>query len=244
MRFCYSLLLWICLLPAFALPPGFVYLSDIDPSIIQEMRYAGAHNFVGKPIDGYEVNECILTKSAAYALAKVQKDLRHLSLSLKVYDCYRPVRAVTQFIAWSRDLRDQTMKDEFYPSVNKADFFSLGFVAERSGHNRGSTIDLTLVPIPTPAEPDYRPGQTLVACTAAYAKRYADNSINMGTGFDCMDDKSSTFSAAISVAALENRLQLRKLMKKHGFAPYDKEWWHFTLKQEPYPQTYFDFPVQ
>jgi D-alanyl-D-alanine dipeptidase len=233
-----------CISNIYALPPGFVYLKTVDPSILQDMRYAGYHNFIGKPIVGYESGECILTRAAATALAKVQAELKKSNLSLKVYDCYRPQMAVNEFIRWSKKPNDQQMKMEFYPNVNKIDFFRLGYAAQKSEHSHGSTVDLTLVAIPTPPSADYHSGDKLVSCFAAYGKRFGDNSIDMGTGFDCMDPRSFSASRAVSQIAHANRMQLRHIMQQYGFSPYGKEWWHFTLKNEPFPSTYFNFPVK
>jgi D-alanyl-D-alanine dipeptidase len=228
---------------AYALPDGFLYLHDVDQSILQEIRYASDHNFVGRKIKGYEDNVCILTKEAALALAKVQVELRQLSLALKVYDCYRPKSAVDDFIVWSQDKKENAMKAEFYPNVYKANLFTLQYIAKKSGHSRGSTIDLTIVPLPTPKQSIYHPKDKLIACTAPYQERLEDNSINMGTGYDCLD-KLSHMNKSVSADAIINRKLLRKMMEKYHFIPYSKEWWHFTLKEEPYPHTYFDFPVK
>ena len=226
------------------LPPGFVYLNTVDPTIVQELRYAGYHNFLGRPVKGYEkASGCILTQEAAQALKKVQTELRKSSLSLKVYDCYRPQRAVNDFIAWSKKPEEQQMKAEFYPRVNKADVFSLGYVAEKSGHSRGSTMDLTIVPLPLPPQEFYHRGQKLFACYGPYRLRFHDNSINMGSGYDCLDEAAHVDYEAISGVAHYNRLILNKQMVKQGFKPYPKEWWHFTLKNEPFPETYFNFPL-
>lgn len=186
---------------AYALPPGFVYLHQVDSSILQDMRYAGQHNFVGKPIRGYEKKRCILTKQTAEALSKVQKELQQSSLSLKVYDCYRPTDAVSEFVSWSQLPKHQEMKAEFYPDTNKADVFKLGYVAEKSGHSRGSTVDITIVAMPFLPQPNYRPGQKLVSCKAPYLQRYRDNSIDMGTGYDCMDERSYPSNQDISLVA-------------------------------------------
>lgn len=226
------------------LPSGFVYLHDLAPFIIQDMRYAGYHNFIGRPIHGYEAPQCILTLQAAKALSNVEAALLKSHLTLKVYDCYRPQRAVDDFIKWSQDPSDQLMKNEFYPRVNKKDFFTLGYVAAKSGHTRGSTVDLTIVPLPAQTEPVYHSGEPLTACFAPVGERFRDNSINMGTGFDCMDETAHTFNASMSKQAKHNRMLLRSLMVKYGFEPYNKEWWHFTLKDEPYPNTYFNFVVK
>jgi D-alanyl-D-alanine dipeptidase len=167
-----------------------------------------------------------------------------MGLGLKVYDCYRPQGSVNQFIAWSEDPDADIMKAEFYPRVNKADLFKLGYIAAQSSHSRGSTVDLTIVPIPTPLEPVYQPGEPLVACYAPYNERYQDNSIDMGTGFDCMDPLAAPDNKEVSLLAQHNRQLLQSEMEKFGFMPYSHEWWHFTLQNEPYPNTYFNFPIE
>ncbi len=230
-------------LKLFALPNGFVYLKNVSPSIIQDVRYAGYHNFVGRPIEGYQAAECVLSKPAAVALKNVQQELLKSNFSLKVFDCYRPQRAVNDFITWSQQVGQNPMQAEFYPSVNKKDFFKLGYVAARSGHTRGSTVDLTIVPVPTLQAGQYHRGQKLVACTAAYHKRFYDSGIDMGTGFDCLDRASHITNHKIGTVAYSGRMLLRKIMLKNGFEPYDQEWWHFTLRNEPYPNRYFNFPI-
>jgi len=220
----------------------FVYLRQIDPTIAQDMRYAGYHNFIGRPIKGYEAAECMLTQKAAMALADVQSAVKPLGLSVKVYDCYRPKAAVSDFFTWSKKPNDQKMKAEFYPRVNKKDFFRLGYICKMSGHTRGSTVDLTLIPLSSSQIP-YRRGEKLVSCIAPFYARYQDNSIDMGTGFDCMDPYSSPFVKTINRKAFSNRMLLRNMMIKHGFIPNPTEWWHFTLRDEPYPHAYFNFPI-
>jgi D-alanyl-D-alanine dipeptidase len=224
-----------------ALPTGFVYLRDVAATIRQDMRYHGAHNFVGRPIAGYLAPECILTAPAAHALARVQAELAASSLSLTVYDCYRPQRAVDDFLAWGRNASDQKMKAEFYPRVDKADFVKLGYVADKSGHTRGSAVDLAIVPLPPVAPGPYLDGAPKIDCAAP--GRWRDGSLDFGTAFDCMDEASHVDATALPPAVLRNRALLRGLMLKHGFKGYDKEWWHYTLANEPFPQTYFDFPV-
>lgn len=228
---------------SYALPEGFVYLEDYAPDIIQDMRYATHHNFVGRPIDGYLKGRCILTKAAAQKLSSVQSALAPLGYGLKVYDCYRPKRAVKDFIAWSQKPNQEAMKGEFYPRVAKRDFFRKGYVAKYSGHSRGSTVDLTMVKLPAKPQAVYHRGDSLQACYAPKEKRFKDNSVDMGTGFDCFDKKSYPSSRRIPKRAYQNRMRLRDVMKAHGFRPYRKEWWHFTLRNEPYRRQYFDFPV-
>ena len=226
------------------LPQGFVYLDTVDPTILNELRYSVHHNFVGRPIIGYEGQRVIMTRQAAQALARVQRDLRPQGLTLKVYDAYRPQRAVDNFVAWSLDVADSSMKAEFYPRVDKARVFDLGYVARRSGHSRGSTVDLTLVPLDVPAQASYRPGDPLVDGCAAKGVRFDDNSLDMGTGFDVFDPLSHTDSPLIKGAGRVNRDLLRGLMDHHGFQNLETEWWHYTLRDEPFPETYFDFVVR
>jgi D-alanyl-D-alanine dipeptidase len=224
------------------LPTGFVYLKDIDPSILQDIRYASYHNFIGYPLKGYRAAECVLTEKTAKVLSEIQKELKSHALSLKVYDCYRPQMTVDQFKQWSLTSQ-QEMRAEFYPRVPKKYFFQKGYVSARSGHSRGSTIDLTLVPIPTPPQTEYRPGQKLFACTADYLQRFRDNSIDMGTGYDCFDMLAHPYNQNISATAYQNRMLLRNMMFKHGFKGILTEWWHFTLIDEPYRHIYFNFLV-
>ena len=223
---------------------GFVNLSDLIPSLPLEIRYYGEHNFLGRPVDGYRAPKCLLTRPTAEALAKVQADLRPFSLSLKIYDCYRPQAAVDHFVRWAKDVDDRRMQPEFYPLVDKAHLFRDGYIDSRSGHSRGSTVDLTIVPLPLPSQPAYRAGQPLAACYLPAGERFADNSIDMGTGFDCFDERSHPANREMGLPQRINRLLLKTLMEKHGFRHYDKEWWHFTLNGEPYPDTYFTFPIE
>ncbi len=225
------------------LPEGFVYLHDIEPSIIQEIRYASYHNFVGRPLSGYHKPVCILTKEAATALQKVQKKLLRQGYSLKVYDCYRPQTAVNDIKIWSKKKQEQSMKKEFFPRENKADFFKKGYVAAYSGHSRGSTVDLTIIKTNQQEQEIYYKSQPLVACYANYRQRFRDNSIDFGTGFDCLDKTARYHYPGISKQAYHNRKFFRHSMQQAGFKPYPKEWWHFTLKKEPFKH-YFDFPVQ
>jgi zinc D-Ala-D-Ala dipeptidase len=200
-------------------PVAFVDAATVVPGLIVEMRYAGAHNFVGRPIDGYEAPRCLLTKAAANALAGVAKDVAAYGLVIKVFDCYRPTRAVANFVRWARDLNDTAGKAEFYPDVDKRTLFRDGYIASQSGHSRGSTIDLTL------AHADGR-------------------QLDMGTAFDFFSAKSWPNSSGVSHDAMVNRGELRTAMQHNGFRPYEREWWHFTLRGEPFPDTYFDFPVR
>lgn len=225
-----------------SLPDGFVYLESVAPNIAQDMRYAKMHNFIGHPIRGYDAEKCILTEQAAKALAQVQAELMRSRLSLKVFDCYRPTMAVDAFFAWSLLPQQQEMKAEFYPNVDKKDFFKLGYVARKSGHSRGSTVDLTIIPLGGLSD-TYVPQQTLESCTQPYQQRFFDGALDFGTGYDCMDPLSHG-SAKVNLVARANRVMLRDIMDQYGFGPYPEEWWHFTLRNEPFPDTYFNFPIR
>lgn len=224
--------------------PDFVALEEIDPSIIQEIRYAGSHNFIGRPITGYKAEKCLLTRKAAQALMAVQSELKSYSLSLKVYDCYRPQRAVSDFSAWAKDGSDTKMKKEFYPRLEKTSLFKDGYIAEKSGHSRGSTVDITIVPLPVPAQSEFKSGQSLQACYLPKHKRFNDNSLDMGTGFDCCDVLSHTANPDMTATQKRNRLLLKSTMEKFGFKNLAEEWWHYTLRDEPYPNQYFDFEIK
>jgi len=225
-------------------PKNFVDVITIIPSIVLDIRYYTPHNFVGEKIDGYNAPKCLLTNQAAQALAKVQELLLRQSLSLKVYDCYRPQRAVNHFVRWSKDPDDIKTKKEFYPTVDKRKLFKDGYLATRSSHSRGSTLDLTIVPVPTPPQADYTPGQTLFECYLPADQRFKDNSIDMGTGFDCLHDLSHFNHPKLDAVVHQNRQLLKTFMEKYGFENYDKEWWHYSFKNEPYPNTYFDFIIE
>ncbi len=190
------------------------------PGLVVDMRYAGTHNFVGARVDGYAAPVCLLTKPAAQALALVQRDLAASGFGLKVFDCYRPARAVRHFIRWARDARDTRTKAEFYPAVDKRQLFALGYIAPQSRHSRGSTVDLGLVKLADKSEPD------------------------MGTPFDTFSPRSWLHDTQVSAEARRNRALLAAAMRRRGFIAYDREWWHFTLRGEPYPATYFDFTVR
>ncbi|GHA90300.1 D-alanyl-D-alanine dipeptidase [Streptomyces tendae] len=224
-------------------PEDFVALRAVDPTIIEEMRYVTAHNFVGERVDGYRQPLCILTRPAAEALHRAQTRLLRQGYSLKVYDCYRPQRAVDHFVRWAEDLDDQDMKAEFYPDVDKTRLFADGYIAEKSGHSRGSTVDLTLVRLPARPTRPYHPGQPLVPCFAPQDERFPDNSVDMGTGYDCFDTRSHTLDPRIQGVQRANRLLLKDTLEDAGLVNLPEEWWHFTYKPESYPDTYFDFPV-
>lgn len=224
-------------------PDSFVKLSNIVPSIQQDIRYYSAHNFVGKPINGYQAPICEVTLPTAKALSKVQTQLIAFGLSLKVYDCYRPQRGVNDFIDWAKEINNIKMRDEFYRHVNKDQLFQDGYIAMRSGHSRGSTVDLTIVPLHSDI-PTYDPKAKLKDCSLDQAKRSLDNSLDFGTGYDCFSLKSHPGYQGLTPQVKLNRLLLKTLMLNAGFKPLSTEWWHFTLKNEPYPNTYFNFPIK
>jgi D-alanyl-D-alanine dipeptidase len=228
-------------LAADAMPDGFVYLRDVDPTIQQDIRYAGSRNFTGKPVDGYDAAECVLVRQAAEALKAVQDDLRSKGLALKMYDCYRPARAVAAFVEWTKKPDDPESKAIHYPRIAKSALIP-DYIAPHSGHSRGATVDLTLVPIdagPSPAGEDVK----TQACTAPQTGQATDGSLVMGTSFDCFDTKANLGAPGLSALERENRETLRAAMQAHGFKDYRPEWWHFTLEAEPYPDTIFDFPI-
>jgi D-alanyl-D-alanine dipeptidase len=222
-------------------PRDFVALDRYAPAILHDIRYFSDHNFVGRPIRGYRRPLCLLTRDTARALRRAQRRLRGRGLTLKVYDCYRPQRAVDDFVRWARDRDATEMRRELYPRVAKHRLFADGYIAQRSGHSRGSTVDLTLVRRPAAAQPDWRPG-AFGRCFDA--DRFPDNSVDMGTGYDCFDTLAATLDPRIDGVPRRNRLLLKRTLEAVGFVNYAKEWWHFTLSEETYPRRHFDFPVR
>ncbi|MGE8187507.1 M15 family metallopeptidase [Pseudomonas sp. NPDC086278] len=219
-----------------------VYLRSIDPSIEQDMRYAGAHNFTGHRLDGYDAAECVLSRDTAEALARVQKTLQAEGYGLKVFDCYRPSRAVADMGRFATEPGDPR-KVEFYPRVDKQDFWRLGYVARVSGHSRGSTVDLTLTgPSALPAA-TWSPSAAQVDCTAPYEQRWHDGGLDMGTGYDCFDERAHTANPSINATAKANRQRLGSAMEKQGFTGYPQEWWHFTLGSNGAQRDVMDFPI-
>ncbi|MCF8272483.1 MAG: M15 family metallopeptidase [Flavobacteriaceae bacterium] len=202
------------------LPEGFVYAEHVIPDLNVELRYYTSYNFVGSPINGYQTNSLILTKEAANALKQVQVELLKQNLCLKIYDGYRPQRAVNHFIIWARNLNDTINKHIFYPNVNKSDLFNEGYIATHSGHSRGSTLDVTIID-----------GNTGIP-------------LDMGSPYDFFGEESWVDYQDISEKQKANRQILQDVMLKYGFRNYPKEWWHFTLRQEPFPETYFDFVIE
>lgn len=211
---------------------GFVNITDVVPDVILEVRYFGTYNFVGARIDGYEQPTALLTREAADSLRAVSEDLKARGYRLKIYDAYRPQMGVDHFVRWGQDLDDTLMKPYFYPNESKDSLFIKDYIATRSGHSRGSTLDLTLFDMRTEKEVDM--GGTF----DWFGKEsHPDCGGNPETGTYRPND-------TITAQQFANRMLLRTVMLDHGFKPYDCEWWHFTLKNEPYPDTYFEFPVR
>lgn len=200
-------------------PSGFVVLADYIPSIVQEIRYHSTYNFIGDRIDGYEEPVALLSKEAARALKGVSNEMIVLGYRLKVFDAYRPARAVRHFVLWGIEDTDIRMKPYFYPDLEKTELFAKGYIAKNSSHSRGSTVDLTLLDMKTGKE------------------------VDMGAPFDFFSEVSHPDYTGITEEQYENRMLLQKVMVRNGFKPFECEWWHFTLENEPYPETYFDFPV-
>lgn len=224
MKIIFSIFFCLTLIPTLTqkntLPQGFVYLDEIIPDIILDVRYAGENNFLGTQVTGYNKEKVILAIPAAQALKKVQQELKAQGFCLKVFDGYRPQRAVNHFISWAKNSRDTLRRQQFYPDLNKKDLFSLGYISTRSGHSRGSTVDLTVVDANTLKD------------------------LDMGGAYDLFDDISHHDYSYITDAQKNNRLFLKRIMGKYGFKPYTQEWWHYTYQPEPFPNTYFDFVVE
>ncbi|MFB7468659.1 M15 family metallopeptidase [Streptomyces sp. NPDC056224] len=204
-----------------AAPPGFAALREVDPSIRQDMRYAGSRNFTGGVVDGYEEPVCLLARPAAEALRRAQRVLLRRGYSLRVYDCYRPQRAVDRFVRWAREPDgpgDRAAKAEFYPHVERNRLIPEGYIAEKSGHSRGSTVDVTLEDL-------------------------SGREVDMGTAFDFFDPLSHTDDPRIAGGARAGRRLLGRALGEQGFVNLPEEWWHFTFRPEAFPDSYFDFPV-
>lgn len=198
----------------------FVSLTETIPDVVLDARYFSDDNFVGARVDGYRAAVILLSKPAADALAKVQQDLNEQGLGLKVFDAYRPQKAVDHFVRWSEDPSDTRTRQKYYPELPKDRLFELGYIARKSGHTRGSTLDLTIVELASGKE------------------------LDMGSPWDFFGEISHHDSPLVDEEATANRNLLREIMMRHGFLPYANEWWHYTLADEPYPDTYFDFDVE
>ena len=215
-----TLLLCLAWPAAAQIPAGFVDMGEFLADVQIEARYAGHGNFIGVPIDGYQAEKVLLTQETADALLAVQLELRQVGMGLKLFDGYRPQRAVDHFVRWAQDPEDETMKSVYYPHVDKSELFAQGYIAGQSGHSRGSVVDLTLVSLDTGEE------------------------LDLGTRWDYFDQRSAPASPEISPQQRARRMLLQITMMKHGFEPLDTEWWHFKLRDEPYPDTYFDFIIE
>ena len=209
---------FFCIVCCSKLPPGFVYINDIDESIKIDLRYSTTNNFTGHIIEGYKSNMAIISYAAAKSLVQVQNDLKKKNLSLKIFDAYRPQMSVNYFIKWSNDLADTINKSLYYPKIKKSQLFPMGYIAERSGHSRGSTVDLTIIDNKTNKE------------------------LDMGTLYDFFGPESSTDFSNITDNQMSNRLLLLKVMTENGFKNYPMEWWHYTLVPEPF-DSYFNFVI-
>ena len=201
------------------LPKGFVYIDEVINDVDIDIRYSNDNNFIGKKINGYNQSVAISTKELALALQEIQNDLKHFGYGVKIFDAYRPQKAVNHFSRWSTN-DDVLMKDLFYPNIEKRDLFKKGYIASRSGHSRGSTIDLTIINLKTKEE------------------------LDMGTSYDFFGIESSYDYSGLTYEQNSNRLLLYSVMKKYGFKSLKSEWWHFTLENEPFPDTYFNFNVE
>lgn len=224
------------------LPNGFVYLKDFDPTIIQNLRYYDDENFVGIKIEGYKSDKVILSREAAVKLATVQKELLADGYSLVIYDAYRPQKAVNHFMKWSEDLSNQVTKGKYYPLIDKSNIFNLGYVAEKSGHSRGSTVDLTIIKSDSILKKvSVHDRKLLNDQVISYLD---DGTVDMGSSFDLFDKASHHDSKLIDKKYLGMRNYLRAIMKKNGFKEYEQEWWHYTLENEPFLNTYFNFDIE
>ena len=217
----------------------FVTLTDVEPDVILEIRYFSTYNFAGQRIDGYEQPIALLTKAAADSLKAVSDDVKAQGYRLKIYDAYRPQKAVDHFVRWASDLSATEMKPYFYPDLDKSVLFKQEYIAEKSGHTRGSTVDLTLFDMNTEKELDM--GGTF---DWFGPESHPDFCGNPDTGEYTGDNQLSPKGRSITAEQFAHRMILRKAMLAHGFKPFPTEWWHFTLKDEPFPDTYFNFPVK
>lgn len=227
------------------LPEGFVYVRDVDPTIIENIRYTTDQNFVGKPLDGYKKPRAILTKEAAQALHRVQQDLLREGYSLVIYDAYRPQQAVDHFVKWGKDAEDDKTQPLYHPRITKEEVFAQKYVSTRSSHSRGSTVDVTIISTKSSLksvdeikfeERTLKDGQKIIYLD--------DGTVDMGSSFDLFDKASHPDSNLIEQKYVNHRRYLQTKMEKQGFEVYPGEWWHFTLKNEPHPDTYFDFAIE
>lgn len=197
-----------------------VDVTELVPEIAIDARYYSRRNFTGERVDGYRANKVLVTRPTARALAKAERELNEKGLGLLIFDGYRPIQAVEHFVRWSASPEDSATKAKYHPDHDKAELFELGYISKMSGHSRGSTVDLTLIDLRTRTP------------------------LDMGTPFDFFGSASAPLSEEVTAGQRANRMRLREVMLRHGFQPLENEWWHFTLNDEPYPDTYFDFPVE
>jgi D-alanyl-D-alanine dipeptidase len=225
-----------------ALPGDFAYLRNVDPSIIQDIRYAGINNFMGRPIKGYGAAECVVKRAVGVALQNVQRELATRKLSLKMLDCYRPVRAVADMVAWSQNGKETAAERRYNPAFRKEDLFRLGYIASHSQHSTGAAVDLTRVDLKADNSSMFDPSRNYADCTAPLTERTPEGSVDMGTGYDCSDVKGHTAAASITPSQRHWRNQLVAVMARQGFVNYSKEWWHFSMPQAGRPA--YDFPIK
>jgi D-alanyl-D-alanine dipeptidase len=224
-----------------ALPGGFVFLRDTDPTIIQDIRYAGSNNFVGRPLAGYDAAECVVKHDVGLALKRIQQELALQKLSLKMLDCYRPARASRDMWLWAQNGRETPAQRRYNPAIPKADLFRLGYIATHSRHSIGAALDLTLVDLTADNSAAFDPAKTYADCTAPASARAPEGGVDMGTGYDCTDVKAHTAAPSIAPAQRRWRNLLVTAMAKQGFVNYSKEWWHFSLPGAGGPA--YDFPI-
>lgn len=225
-----------------SLPGGFVYLRDIDPTIIQDIRYATSNNFVGKPLNGYAAGECVVKRDVGQRLKAVQQDLAAQNLSLKMFDCYRPVRASLDMVAWAQNGRETAAERRYNPRIPKTELFRLGYIASRSQHSTGAALDLTLVDLRADNSGKFDPSKAYADCTGPVEARASEGSVDMGTGYDCTDIKGHTSARGITPEQRAWRNRLVAAMARQGFVNYSKEWWHFSLPGAG--GAAYDFPIQ
>ena len=223
------------------LPGGFVYLRDLDATIRQDIRYAGANNFVGRPLEGYGAAECVVKRDVGLRLKRVQAELGSQGLSLKVLDCYRPERAVHDMVVWAQNGQETPAERRYNPAFSKKDLFRLGYIAGHSGHSTGAAVDLTLVDLKADNSGAFDPNKAYADCTAPAAARPPEASVDMGTGYDCSDLKAHTAARSVTKDQRQWRNRLVAAMAGQGFVNYAKEWWHFSLPGAGGPA--YDFPI-
>jgi D-alanyl-D-alanine dipeptidase len=223
------------------LPGSFAFLREVDPSILQDIRYAGVNNFAGRPLAGYGAAECVVKRDMGLALKRVQGELAPQKLSLKMLDCYRPARAVHDMVEWAQNGRETPAERRYNPAFSKKDLFRLGYIAEHSGHSTGAAVDLTLVDLRSDNSGAFDPRKAYADCTAPAAARVPEGSVDMGTGYDWSDPKAHTAAPSITPSQRRWRNLLVAAMAKQGFVNYAKEWWHFSLPGAGGPA--YDFPI-